>query len=81
MANSLFSPETENSISLKFPPLFALIFHVPIVASNGILKLSTLNTPSLSENVSIYFIVFPSGSLIVISNSTFIAPVLPRIKI
>ena len=81
ITNSWFSPETENSTSLKFPPLFALTVQVPNSPSNGILKLSTLNTPNLSENVSIFLITSPSGSLIITSNNILIAPVLPRIKI
>ena len=81
MTNSLFSPETKNCASLKFPPLFALIVHSPKFASSGILKLSILKTPNLSENVSIFLMVFPSESLIVMSNNTLIAPVFPRIRI
>ena len=52
--SSFSSPETVNSVSLKFPPLFAFIVHIPFDASIGILKLSILKTPNLSENVSIF---------------------------
>ena len=52
--NSLLSSFTSISIESKLLPLFTSIFQNPISASIGILKLSTMNVPDWSENVSIF---------------------------